>query len=343
MKIAVDAMGGDHAPSVVVDGAVAAARDFGVEIVLVGREEAVRAELARHDVSGLFISVVHASQVIEMEEYPAAAFRAKPDASMSVALRLVKEGEADAFVTAGNTGGALAASHFILRRIPGIRRPALATVYPTLKGFCLILDIGANTDCKPEWLLQFALMGSVYAERVLGIPNPRVGLVSIGEEETKGSQLVQEAHRLLRFSPLNFVGNVEGKDIAPHMADVVVTDGFTGNVIIKLSEGLGMMLKALIKEEFTRDPLSALGGALAKRAFDRVALRTDYSEYGGGALLGINGVVIVGHGRSNARAIRNAIRNAIRGVEQRVVDTIRQGLEEISRSVSSGEEQRRAD
>ncbi len=326
-------MGGDHAPAVVVDGAVAAARDFGVDIVLVGREEAVQAELARHDVSGLPITLVHASQVIEMKEYPAAAFKAKPDASMSVALRLVKQGEAEAFVTAGNTGGALAASLFILGRIPGIRRPALATIYPTLKGFCLLLDIGANTDCKPEWLLQFGLMGSVYAERVMGVPNPRVGLVSNGEEETKGSMLVQEAHRLLRNSPLNFVGNVEGKDVASHMADVVVTDGFTGNVIIKLSEGLGMMMKALIREEITRDPLSTLGGVLAKRAFDRLALRTDYSEYGGGALLGVNGVVIVGHGRSNAKAIRNAIRNAIRAVEQQVVDTIRQGLATMGQPV----------
>lgn len=337
MKIAVDAMGGDHAPAVVVDGAVEAARAFQTDIVLVGQEEAVNAELARHDLTGLPLSVVHASQVIEMKEHPAAAVKAKPDSSMSVALRLVKDGAADAFVTAGNTGGALAASLFTLGRIPGIRRPALSTVYPTLKGFCLLLDIGANTDCKPEWLLQFALMGSAYAERVLGVPNPRVGLVSNGEEETKGSELVQAAHQLLRASRLNFVGNVEGKDIAPHMADVVVTDGFTGNVIIKLSEGLGAMMKAMIREEITRDPLSAIGGLLAKRAFDRVALRTDYSEYGGGALLGVNGVVIVGHGRSNARAIRNAIRVAIQAVENRVVETIRQAVAEMGQPVKAGE------
>lgn len=339
MKIAVDAMGGDHAPAVVVEGAVEAGRAFPAEIVLVGREEAIRAELARHDLTGLPLSVVHASQVIEMKEHPAAVVKTKPDSSMSVALRLVKDGAADAFVTAGNTGGALIAALFTLRRIRGIRRPALATVYPTMKGFCLLLDVGANTDCKAEWLLQFALMGSAYAERVMGLPNPRIGLVSNGEEETKGSQLVQEAHRLLRASGLNFIGNVEGKDIAPHMADVVVTDGFTGNVIIKLSEGLGTMMKAMIREEITRDPVSSIGGLFAKRAFDRVAVRTDYSEYGGGALLGVNGVVIVAHGRSNARAIRSAIRVAIRAVEQRVVDAIYRGLQETAAPVRAQKEE----
>jgi glycerol-3-phosphate acyltransferase PlsX len=326
MRIVVDAMGGDYAPPVVVEGAVAAAREFGAEVILVGREEAVRAELAKHDTSGLALPVVHASQVIEMQEHPARAVKAKPDSSMSVGLRLVKDGQADAFVTAGNTGGALAAALFTLGRISGIKRPALATIFPTMKGFCLLLDVGANTDCKPDWLFQFALMGSLYAERVLGWPNPRVGLVSNGEEETKGNELVQAAHQLLKASALNFVGNVEGKDIAPHLADVIVTDGFTGNVIIKLSEGLGAMMKQIIREEIMRSPVSKLGGLLAQGAFARMGDRTDYSEYGGAPLLGVDGVVIIGHGRSNAKAVKNAVRVAIRAVEQQVVDAIREGV-----------------
>jgi glycerol-3-phosphate acyltransferase PlsX len=326
MRIVVDAMGGDHAPPVAVAGAVGAAREFGGGVILVGREDAVRAELAKHDTAGLALSVVHAGQVIEMREHPALAVKAKPDSSMSVGLRLVRDGQADAFVTAGNTGGVLTAALLTLGRIPGIKRPALATIYPTLKGFCLLLDIGANPDCKPDWLLQFAIMGSLYAERVLGWPNPRVGLVSNGEEETKGSELVQAAHQLLKASSLNFVGNVEGKDIAPHLADVVVTDGFTGNVIIKLSEGLGTMMKQIIREEIMRSPVSQLGGRLARGAFARMGDRTDYSEYGGAPLLGVDGVVIIGHGRSNARAVKNAVRAAIRAVEQRVVDAIREGV-----------------
>ena len=327
MKVLLDAMGGDHAPQVTVEGAVWAARDLGVEVVLVGREEEVRQELSRHSTAGLPLSLVHASQVVEMEEYPALAVRSKRDSSMVVGMQMLKRGEVDAFVSMGNTGGVLAAALLHLGRIPGVMRPAVSTVYPTVKGFCFILDVGANTDCRPNWLLQFAIMGSVYAERVLGVREPRVGLVSNGEEETKGSQLVQEAHQLLKQAPgLHFVGNVEGKDIAPGLADVVVTDGFTGNVIIKLSEGLAGMFKTLIREELTRSPVSALGGLLARGAFTRFAERLDYAQYGGGPLLGVNGVVIIGHGRSNALAVRNAIRVASRAVEGQVIARIREGL-----------------
>ncbi|NLE75628.1 MAG: phosphate acyltransferase PlsX, partial [Chloroflexi bacterium] len=228
-KIVLDAMGGDHAPQAPVEGAVLAARDLALEVVLVGREEEVRRELANHRAEGLPVSVVQASQVVEMDEHPAMAVRRKRDASMVVGMDLLKHGEVDAFVSMGNTGAVLTAALLGLGRIPGVKRPALSTVYPTVKGFRLVLDIGANTDCRPLWLQQFAIMGSVYAQRVLGIADPGVGLLSNGEEESKGSQLVQETHGLLKATPgIRFIGNVEGKDVTAGVADVVVTDGFTG-------------------------------------------------------------------------------------------------------------------
>jgi glycerol-3-phosphate acyltransferase PlsX len=326
MKIVLDAMGGDHAPPVAVEGGVWAAREFGIEVILVGREEDVQQELARYDTSGLSLPIVHASQVIEMDEHPAAAVKAKKDSSMVVGIDLVKRGEAEAFVTMGNSGGALAAALFGLGRIRGIKRPALSTIYPTTPGFCFILDVGATTDCKPEYLLQFAHMGVAYAERVLGIANPRVGIVSNGEEEGKGSILVQEAYQLLKKSGLNFIGNVEGKDIPAGMADVVVTDGFTGNVIGKLSEGLAASLLGIIKEEVKKSPLATFGALLSKPAFDQVKKRLDYAEYGGAPLLGVDGVVIVGHGRSNAKAVKNAVRAAKRAVEGGMLAAIKDGI-----------------
>jgi glycerol-3-phosphate acyltransferase PlsX len=330
MKIVVDAMGGDHAPAVAVDGAVQAARDLGLEIILVGREADVRSELKRHDTAGLPLTMRHAEQVIEMDEHPAAAVKTKKDSSMVVAMELLRHHEADAFFTAGNSGGALAAALFRLGRIRGIKRPALSTIFPsqTPQGYCFLLDIGANADCKPEYLVQFALMGSLYAERVLGVPNPRVAIVSNGEEEGKGNQLVQEAAPLLRTSSFNFVGNAEGKDIVRGLADVVVTDGFTGNVIIKLAEGVSRFLLEVLKEELTSSNVSKVGALLAKPAFDQVKRRLDYREYGGAPLLGVDGVVIVGHGRSDALAIRNGIRMAAQTVENGVLDAIKQGIVE---------------
>ncbi len=234
---------------------------------------------------------------------------------------LLKQRQVDAFVSMGNTGAMLSAALLHLGRIPGVKRPALSTVFPTVKGFRFVLDIGANTDCRPTWLQQFAIMGSVYAERVLGLANPTVGLLSNGEEETKGSQLVQETHQLLKTTPgIRFFGNVEGKDITAGLADVVVTDGFTGNVVIKLAEGVASMFKTLLKEELSRSPISMVGGLLAKGGFDRLAARLDYAEYGGAPLLGVDGVVIVGHGRSNAWAVRNAIRLAMRAVESGMLE-----------------------
>jgi len=329
MKIVLDAMGGDYAPPVAVEGGVWAARECGVEVILVGREEDVQKELAKHDTSGLSLPIVHAGQVIEMEEHPAAAVKAKKDSSMVVGMDMVKRGEGEAFVTMGNSGGALAAALFRLGRIRGVKRPALSTVYPTATGFCFMLDVGANTDCKPEYLFQFAHLGAAYAERVMGIANPRVGIVSNGEEEGKGSILVQEAHQLLKSSGLNFIGNVEGKDIPAGMADVVVTDGFTGNVIAKLSEGLAASLLGIIKEEVKKNPLATIGALLSKPAFNQVKTRLDYAEFGGAPLLGVNGVVIVGHGRSNAKAVKNAVRVAKRAVEGGMLAAIKEGLQNL--------------
>ncbi len=327
MRIALDAMGGDCAPEVVVEGGVWAAREFEEEVILIGREEAIRQELEKHDTSGLSLPIVHASQVIGMTDKPAQAVKAKKDSSMVVGMDLIKKGEAQAFVSAGNSGGVMVAALFRLGRIKGVQRPALCAIFVSQEGPLCILDVGANTDCKPLYLLQFAIMGSVYMERVLGLGKPRVGIVSTGEEEGKGSQLVLEAYELLKRSGLNFVGNVEGKDVFPGLADVVVTDGFTGNVMIKLAEGMASFFAGIIEEEIKRSPLTALGGLLAKPAFRRVKSRLDYSEYGGAPLLGVDGVVIVGHGRSNAKAIKNAVRMAKRTVEGGMIEAIKGEIE----------------
>jgi glycerol-3-phosphate acyltransferase PlsX len=322
-------MGGDHAPAVVIDGAVQASREFGLELVLVGPQDTVKAELARHDVAGLKLNTLHATQVIEMDEHnPAAAVKAAKDSSMVVGMQLVRRRQADGFFTAGHSGAALAAALFRLGRIRGIKRPALSTIFPsqTPQGYCFVLDIGANVECKPEYLLQFAIMGSIYAERVLGVANPRVAIVSNGEEEGKGNPLVQETTPYLKDAPINFIGNAEGKDIPLGGADVVVTDGFTGNVVIKTSEGVAQFLLDLLKEEITARNAAKVGALLAKPAFEATARRLDYREYGGAPLMGVDGVVVVGHGRSDAKAIKNGIRLAAQTVENGVLEAIKQGI-----------------
>lgn len=329
MKIVLDAMGGDFAPAVNVEAAVLAARESQYEIVLVGKQEVLRPLLVQYNTSNLTLPIVHAPEVIEMDEHPAEAVKNKKKSSMVIGIQMVKRGEADAFVTMGNTGGALAASLFHLGRIRGIQRPALSAVYPTVSGWCLVLDIGANADCKPQYLTQFAMMGSIYAERVLGVKNPRVALVSNGEEETKGNQLIQEVHQLLKTAPINFIGNAEGRHIPSGYADVYVTDGFTGNVIIKLSEGMGSMVKQMLREEITRTALGKVGGLLIKDAIKRMSKRTDYEEIGGAPLLGVDGIVIIGHGRSTAKAVQSALRVAANAVEHGVVDAIEQGLQRL--------------
>lgn len=326
MKIALDAMGGDHAPAAAIHGGVWAARDFGLTVQLVGRPEIITAELARHDTAGLDLPIIPASEVIEMADHPATAVKQKKDASMVVALQAVKAGQSDAFVTAGNSGGALAAALFGLGRIKGVKRPALGIVFPHQHGFCFLLDVGANTDVRPEFLVQFAHMGHHYASQVLNIPTPRVALLSTGEEEDKGSMLIQEVTPLLKASSLNFIGNVEGKDVPAGRADVVVSDGFTGNVFLKGAEGVTAMITKLLEREIKARPLAMLGALLARSAFKALKQRLDYREFGGGPLLGVNGVVIIAHGRSDAYAIRNAIRAAKQAVEKNIVSVIEQGF-----------------
>ena len=339
MKIVVDAMGGDHAPGVVVAGAVQAARDFGVEIILVGREADIQRELARHPIGTLPISIVHASEVVEMHEHTMAV-KEKKDNSLSVGMRLVKEGKADAFMSAGNSGAVMAAALFGVGRIRGIDRPALCTWLPASLTPAVLIDLGANTDPKPENLVQNALMGSLYAERVLGISRPRVGIVSNGEEADKGSQLVRDTYKLLKDTSLNFIGNIEGKDISRGVADVIVTDGFTGNVILKLTEGIVSFLSKFLKRNFTDGLLSKIGlvllipGAIVMLpgllcllpALRRMAKRLDYREYGAAPLLGVDGVVLIAHGRSDARAIWGAIRATKQAVDGQIVPAIKAGL-----------------
>jgi glycerol-3-phosphate acyltransferase PlsX len=327
LKIVLDALGSDARPVPDVEGAVWAARELGVPIALVGPQARVQAELARHDTRNLPLEIVNATQEIEMQEHPALAVKEKKNSSIVVGMQMLKRGEADAFVSMGNTGACLTAAILHLARIPGIKRPALAAVYPTPGGPILVLDIGANTDCKPEWLEQFALMGSLYAENVLGIAQPRVALIANGEEETKGNQLVQETHARLKQMPqINFIGNIEGKDVPARMADVVVCDGFDGNIVIKLSEGLAKMLTGLIETQIKSNPVTMVGGALVLPAMKKVKSILDYAEYGGAPLLGVDGVVIIGHGRSNAKAVKNAIRVAKQSVESQMLAKIRAGV-----------------
>ncbi len=327
MRIVLDAMGSDAYPTPDVAGAVQAAREWRDEIILVGREETIQRELARHDTAGLKLTITPAPEVIEMEDEPAWAAREKKESSMHVGMGLVRDGAADAYVTAGNTGGALTvATLHTLKRIRGVKRPALAAILPLPAGRVIVLDIGANADCRPEYLRQFAVMGHTYAQAVLDRDDPRIALLSNGEEPGKGNGLVKETYKLLRDTPLNFVGNVEPKEAIACQADVVITDGFYGNVFIKTLEATAKMLTDLIRDEIKARPLTAVGGLLAKPAFGRVAQRVDPFEVGGGPLLGVNGVVIIGHGRSNARAIKNAIRQARKAVEGDIVNAIRSGL-----------------
>lgn len=340
MKIVVDAMGGDYAPEVVVAGAVAEARERGTGIILVGIEDRVRAELAKHgDTSGLPIEVVHASEVVEMEEHTLAV-RAKKDSSMMVGMRLVKEGKADAFASAGNSGAVMAAALFGIGRIRGVERPALGSIYPAAPAPCLIVDIGANADCKPEYLVQFAQMGQAYARVMFGLDRPKVGIISNGEEADKGSMLIRETYPLLKASGLNFVGNVEGKDIGKGLANVVVADGLTGNVIVKLTEGLVSFLGKFLKRQLTAGVLNKLalillipglilmlpGLALLLPSILSLRKRFDWREIGGAPLLGVNGVVVIGHGRSDTKAIRSMIRMAEKSVQQNLVAALRDAL-----------------
>ena len=313
IRIAVDAMGGDHAPDVIIEGALAAARHLDIQVALVGQAPSLRDVLTRHpDAAGLPISVVDAPDVIEMADPPTATLRRKPKASIRVAAELVARGEAAALFSAGHTGATVMAAYSAFGMIPGVDRPALATTIPTRERPAVLLDAGASVECRPQHLLQFAIMGSVYARLALGAERPRVGLLSIGEEETKGNELTRDAHRLLKASPLNFIGNVEGREIYSGVADVIVCDGFTGNVVLKTSEGLVDAVEALLGDELQGTFSSQVGYLLSRRAFRRFQRRVDYSEFGGAPLLGVAGLAIVGHGRSSVKAVRNAVAMAYR-------------------------------
>ncbi len=323
IRIALDAMGGDHAPEEIIKGAIAAADDTNLEVVLVGQESVVQEKLNRHNPADCGISVVHASEVITMEERPVPAVKEKRDSSIVVGMHLLKRGEVAAFVSAGNTGAVMTAATLILGRTKGIHRPALGAVFPFPTGPLLCLDLGANSDCKPMSLAQFAKMGAIYMQMIFGVDNPRIGLLSSGEEDTKGSQLVQKAHRMLKKAKLNFIGNVEGGDIASGVADVIVTDGFTGNVLLKLGEGLGEMLLDALRRAVAENPRLKEAAELLEPTFKSVISTLDYREYGGALLFGVKGNVIVAHGRSDVDAIRNAIITAKREVSQEVSEAFK--------------------
>ena len=313
IRIAVDAMGGDHAPSAVVEGAVAAARHLDVRVALVGATPLIQEALASYgDWRAIGIDIVEAPDVVGMNEPPAATLRRKPRASIRVAADLVSRREAVGLFSAGHTGATVMAAHAAFGMLPGVDRPALAATIPTRGRPAVLLDAGASVECRPHHLLQFAVMGSSYARLAIGVERPRVGLLSIGEEESKGNELTREAHRLLKASPVHFIGNIEGREIYSGAADVIVCDGFTGNVVLKTSEGLVDAVEALLGDELQGTFSSQVGYLLSRRAFRRFRRRVDYSEYGGALLLGVAGLAIVGHGRSSVKAVRNAIAMAYR-------------------------------
>jgi len=312
VTIAVDAMGGDHAPKSEVEGAIRAARSLGVRIILTGKEDILRKELAQHEGSAdLPIEIQHASEVVTMEDSAAKAVRTKRDSSIRVAARLVRNGAAQGMVSAGNTGAVMATAKMVQGMIPGVDRPALASAFPTLKGKpVVVVDVGANVDCSPRMLAQFAVMGEIYSRVIFHTERPRVGLLSIGEEEHKGNELTRAATPLLKSLPINFIGNVEGGDIYTGDIDVIVCDGFIGNVALKVSEGLVDMISKMLRESLEATITRKIGYVLSRTAFQDFKKRVDYSEYGGAPLLGVKGVCIIPHGRSNANAIKNAIRVA---------------------------------
>src|ERR1043166_6319466 len=332
--IAVDAMGGDHAPKSEVEGAIRATRALDVKVILVGIEDVVRKELSLHPAGlALPIEVRHASEVITMEDSAAKAVRTKKDSSIRVASRLLRDGVAHGFVSAGNTGALMATAKMVQGMIRGVDRPALAGAFPTVKGSpVVVIDVGANVDSSPEMLAQFAVMGEVYSRIIFRIPNPRVGLLSIGEEEHKGNELTRAATPLLKALPINFIGNVEGRDIYSGIADVVVCDGFIGNVALKVSEGLVEMVKNMLQESLASTVARKLGYVLSRNAYRDFRKRVDYSEYGGAPLLGVKGVSIICHGRANANAIKNASRVAAEFAQARVNEKIQA---ELDRAASS--------
>lgn len=340
--VAVDAMGGDNAPAEIVRGALRAATELGIPVALVGRRELLESELARIEgpetVSRARLTIVDARQVVEMDEHPANAVRAKRDSSVVRSCELVARGEAAAVVSAGNSGAILAAALFSIKRIPGIARPAIGALLPSRSTPTFLIDVGGNTDCRPEWLVQFAVMGTAYATTMMGVGSPRVGLLSNGEEPGKGSQLVQEAYSLLEAAPLNFSGNVEAKELFSGACDVAVCDGFVGNIALKTAEGVGEYLFATLRDEAMSSVLSKIGGQLLKPRLRAVRDRVDYRNTGGALLLGVAGEVVIAHGRSDALAVMNAIRVADRAAGRDVSGTIARALQGVAPDGGTREE-----
>src|SRR5581483_11677049 len=329
--IALDAMGSDRAPKPEVEGAIQAARRFGISVALVGPEETLRAEMNRHPfAASLPISLIHASEVITMEDKAVQAVRAKRDSSIRIGLRLVRDGKAAAFITAGNTGAAMATAKMVLGGLPGVDRPALVAIMPTaVRTVSMLLDVGANVDCKPHNLEQFAVMGEIYFRSMFGTARPRVGLLSIGEEEGKGNEVTRESYSLLKQLPINFIGNVEGRDLYSGKVDVIVADGFVGNVALKSSEGVVNLVRATLKETLAATITRQVGFLLSRSAFTDFKKRLDHTEYGGAPLLGVKGACFITHGSSNANAIKNAVRVASEFVERNITGNIEKELAAI--------------
>ncbi len=331
MRIAIDAMGGDHAPGSIIAGAIVAARHLQCGLLLAGPRPEIERELARHPGAGaLDIAVVEAPDRIDMHEPAAAALRRKPGASIRVAAEAVRSGQADALFSAGHTGASVMAAHAAFGRLPNVERPALATIIPTRRTPAVLLDSGATVECRPQHLVQFAVMGSAYARVALGCESPRVGLLSVGEEESKGNDLTREAHQLLKSAPVRFEGNVEGPEVFAGEVDVIVCDGFTGNVTLKISEGLVETVEKLLHDELSSTFGTRVGYILSRQAFRRFRKRVDYSEYGGAPLVGVNGLCVVGHGRSSAKAVRNAVAMAARFVGDGLVPRLAHEVSQLA-------------
>jgi glycerol-3-phosphate acyltransferase PlsX len=329
MRIAVDAMGGDHAPQVNVDGAIAAARELGISSLLVGRARELERLLAESGYLGPEIEIVDATEVVTMEDPATAAIRKKRNSSIRVAANCVRDGRAEGLVSAGHTGATMVSAKMVIGTIEGVDRPALAAILPNLSGHCLLLDVGANPDAKTQHFKEFAVMGSIYAQLVFGKPAPTIGLMSIGEEDSKGTDRTKEAFKSLKETGLNFIGNVEGRDVFNGSVDVIVTDGFTGNVILKVSEALAEMVEKLLREEIKKTLQASVGFLLSRSAFRSFKSRLDYSEYGGAPLLGVKGCVIICHGRSSAKAVKNAIRVAAEFSRHRLDQKIQSSLADL--------------
>lgn len=333
MKIIVDAMGGDNAPHAIVDGCVQALADMpALELILTGRRNVIEAELAKHDYDAARINIVDATEVIDMAEPPVEAIRYKKDSSLVKGLRLLQAGEAGAFITAGSTGATIAGATLIVKRLPNVKRPALAPLLPTRKGKVLLIDCGANAECRPSFLAQFALMGSIYMQKMEGVKSPRVGLVNNGAEAEKGTELTKAAYKLIEGMPVNFKGNAEGRDLVSGDFDVLVTDGFTGNIILKFMEGMAGVLMGMLKDELSSTFRAKLGAALAMPAFRSFKKKMDYTEYGGALMLGVNGGVIKAHGSSNAKAIKSTLRQAAGFIQADVVGVIKEEISKFSLS-----------